>query len=97
MTKKTKNRHRGPQLDDVLAEDGILGEFQAVAIKEVVAFQIDKAMRRDGITKTKMAEKMRTSRAQLNRLLDPTDGNVTLETLQKAATVLGRSIRVQLV
>jgi DNA-binding Xre family transcriptional regulator len=69
----------------------MLEELRAVAIKEVIAWQIDQAMKRQKLSKNKMAELMETSRAQLDRLLDPKGGNVTLETLQRAAHVLPRA------
>ena len=97
MTKKTGNRHRGSSLADLLKNEGVLERFQAMAIKETIAFQIANEMKQNKLTKTAMAERMKTSRAQLNRLLDPKDGNVTLETLQRAAAVLGREVRVDLV
>ena len=96
-TKKARNPRHGSTLDDLLAEEGILEEFQAVAIKEVIAWQIEKAMADKKLSKNKMAELMKTSRAQLDRLLNPRVGNVTIETLQRAAKVLGRSVRVELV
>ena len=95
MSKK-KNRHHGSRLDDLLREEGVLEEFQAAAIKEVIAWQIEKAMKEQKLSKNKMAGLMNTSRAQLDRLLDPKQGNVTLETLQRAANALGRSLRVEL-
>ena len=67
------------------------------AIKETIAFRIASEMKQNNPTKTQMAELIKTSRAQLNRLLDPKDGNVTLETLQRAAAILGREVRVDLV
>jgi len=99
MTKKTtkKNPHRGSSLDDLLKQDGVFEEFQAAAIKSVIAFQLARAIETEHLTKTEMASRMKTSRAQLNRLLDPRDGNVTLETLQKAAAILGRELKVELV
>jgi antitoxin HicB len=97
MTKRTKNTHRGSSLDDLLKSEGVFERFQAVAIKETIAFQIANEMKQNKLTKTQMAERMKTSRAQLNRLLDPKDGNVTLETLQRAAAILGREVRVDLV
>jgi DNA-binding Xre family transcriptional regulator len=97
MTKKTDNRPRGSGLDDLLKSEGVFERFQATAIKETIAFQIANEMKRNKLTKTQMAERMKTSRAQLNRLLDPKDGNVTLETLQRAAEILGREVRVDLV
>lgn len=101
MTKNTahpgKNFHIGSSVDDWLAEEGWLEEFEAVAIKEVIAWQIEQAMKEKKLTKSKMAQLMNTSRAQLDRLLDPKSGNVTIETLQRAAKVLGRSLRLELV
>jgi antitoxin HicB len=84
-------------LDDVLAEDGKLEEFQAVAIKEVIAWQITQAMVAGKLSRKRLAERMGTSRSQVSRLLDPADGNVTLATLQRAANVVGRKVRIELV
>jgi DNA-binding Xre family transcriptional regulator len=95
--RKARNPRHGTPLDDVLREEGVLEEFQAAAIKEVISWQIQQAMEDQKISKKRMAHRMRTSRAQLDRLLDPAVGNVTLETLQRAAAVLGRSIRIELV
>lgn len=92
-----KIKHRGSTLDGFLAQHGLLEETRTVAIKEVIAWQIAQAMREQSLSKHKMAELMKTSRAQLDRLLDPKQGNVTLETLQRAAKVLGRQLRVELV
>ena len=98
MTTKVKRHLRlGSTLDDFLKTEGVLEEFQATAIKEVIAWQLQKAMTDQKLSKNKMAEMMHTSRAQLDRLLDPHAGNVTLETLQRAANILGRSIRLELV
>jgi antitoxin HicB len=96
MSKKKKNIHRGSTLDSFLKEEGVLEEFRAAAVKEVIAWQIQKAMKAKKISKNKMAELMETSRAQLDRLLDPEQGNVTLDTLHRAAHVLGRQLRVEL-
>jgi antitoxin HicB len=95
--KKPRHPRHGSKLDTLLEEEGVLEEFQAVAIKEVIAWQIQKAMADKNLSKNKMAQLMQTSRAQLDRLLDPQAGNVTLETLQRAAQALGRSIRLELV
>ena len=93
-TKPTKRHPRhGSTLDEFLKAE----EFQAAAIKEVIASQLQNEMTAKKMSKNKMAELMHTSRAQLDRLLDPEAGNVTLETLQRAASVLGRSIRLELV
>jgi antitoxin HicB len=87
----------GSRLDDFLKDEGVLEEFQATAIKEVIAWQIQQAMAEKKLSKNRMAQLMKTSRAQLDRLLDEKAGNVTIETLQRAASVLGRSIRLELV
>jgi antitoxin HicB len=96
MTKKP-NPHRGSSLDDLLKQEGVYEEFQAAAIKGVIAWQLQQAMERQGISRTEMALRMNTSRAQLNRLLDAKTGNVTVATLARAAAVLGREIKVELV
>jgi len=96
MSKKKKNKHRGSTLDSFLKAEGVLEEFRAAAVKEVIAWQIQKAMKDKKLSKNKMAELMQTSRAQLDRLLDPEQGNVTLDTLHRAAHVLGRELRVEL-
>jgi antitoxin HicB len=96
MTQKKHPRH-GSSLDDFLKEEGVLDEFRAVAVKEVIAWQIQEAMKAKKLSKNKMADLMKTSRAQLDRLLDPKHGNVTLETLQRAAHILGRELRIELV
>ena len=97
VTKKPRHPRHGSTLDDFLKQESALEEFEATAIKEVIAWQIEKAMADKKLSKNKMAQLMHTSRAQLDRLLDPHAGNVTLETLQRAASVLGRSIRLELV
>lgn len=84
-------------LDDLLAEDGTLEAFQAVAIKEVLAWQLAEAMREKKLSRKALAEQMRTSRSQVGRLLDPADGNVTIATLQRAAEVVGRKVKIDLV
>ena len=96
MTKKKRNRHHGSSIDSFLKEEGVLEPFQAAAIKEVIAWQVQKAMKERRLSKNRMAELMNTSRAQLDRLLDPERGNVTIETLQRAANVLGRSLRIEI-
>lgn len=84
-------------LDDFLAGEGKLEAFQAMAIKEVLARQIEEAMRAEKLSRKRMAEKMGTSRSQISRLLDPRDGNVTLATLQRAAEIVGRKVRIELI
>lgn len=83
-------------LDNFLAEEGKLAEFEAVAIKEVLAWQIAEAMKVQNISQRSLATRMGTSRTQISRLLDPTDGNVTIATLQRAARELGRTLRFEL-
>ena len=84
-------------LDEVLAKDGSLAEFEAVAIKEVLAWQIAEAMKEQHISQRALASRMGTSRSQISRLLDPKDGNVTIATLQRAAREVGRSLRLELI
>jgi DNA-binding Xre family transcriptional regulator len=96
MSAKKRNPHHGSSLDALLKEEGVLEQFQAAAVKEVIAWQISQAMKEKKLSKNRMAELMETSRAQLDRLLDPEQGNVTIETLQRAARVLGRSLRIEL-
>ena len=91
------NKHRGTTFDSFLEEEGVLEEFQAKAIKEVIAWQLLQAMQEKKISKTKLAQLMDTSRTQVNRVLDPSNGNVTIETLQRAATIVGRRVQLSLV
>jgi antitoxin HicB len=90
------DKHRGSTLDSFLQEEGVREEFEARAVKEVIAWQLAEAMKAQNLSKKKMAELMKTSRAQLDRLLDPTKGNVTLDTMQKAAAVVGRQLHIEL-
>jgi antitoxin HicB len=84
-------------LDDLLKQEGRLEEFEAVAIKEVLAWQIAEAMKAQNLSRKRLAERMKTSRSQISRLLDPKDGNVTITTLQRAAKIVGRTLRLELV
>jgi predicted XRE-type DNA-binding protein len=93
----TENRHFGSSFDDFLEEEGILEETETLALKEVLALQIEDTMRKLGLNKVQMAERMKTSRAQLDRLLDSRNTSVTLHTLQRAAAVLGKRVRLDLV
>jgi antitoxin HicB len=93
----TDNKHRGSTLDSFLDEEGVLAKFQAKAIKEVITWQLAEAMKDRKITKTALAVLMKTSRTQINRVLDPSDGNVTIETLQRAAAIVGRRVQLELV
>jgi antitoxin HicB len=90
-------QHLGSTLDDFLAEEGLLAEAEAVAWKRVVAYQISQLMREQNMTKAEMARRMETSRAAVDRLLDPQNESATLITLEKAALVLGKRLQVALV
>lgn len=92
-----EEKHLGSDFDDYLAEEGILAEAEAVAIKRVIAYQVAQLMDEQNITKTEMAERMKTSRAALNRLLDPGNKSVTLQTLESAALALEKRLRVEFV
>ena len=91
------NPYRGSTLESLLREDGIYEELHAIVTKERLAWQIAQQMKKKKMTKLKMAAAMKTSRAQLDRVLDPKSGNVTLATLQKAANAVGMTLRVELV
>ncbi len=91
-----KSKHIGSSFDDFLAEEALLEEATAVAVKRVIAWQIEQEMAAQSLTKTSMAKKMHTSRAALNRLLDASDTSLTLTTLASAAAVLGKKIKVEL-
>lgn len=91
------NVHRGETLDAFLDGQGVLGEFQARAIKEVIAWQLAEAMAARKLSKSRLATLMGTSRSQIDRVLDPANGNVTLETLQRAAALVGRRVQLELV
>jgi antitoxin HicB len=97
MTKRMSKRAGiGSAFDDFLREEGTYEATQAVAIKRVVAWQIEQAMNRQHISKAEMARRMDTSRSQLDRLLDPGSESVTLETLTRAARAVGRRVKVEL-
>lgn len=90
-------QHIGSSLDDFLIEDGNLEVATAVAVKRVIAWQIEQEMKLQALTKTALASRMQTSRAALNRLLDANDTSLTLTTLASAAEVLGKQLRIELV
>ncbi len=92
-----KKKHWGSTLDDFLKEEGTYEEAKAQVAKEMIAWQIQQAMKKKGLTKKRMAELMETSRTQVDRLLNPKDHNVTLATLEKAAAIVGRQLRLELV
>jgi antitoxin HicB len=88
------NKHRGTSVDSFLEEEGLLDDAEAVAIKRVIAHELEKTMKKGHVSKTKMAAKMRTSRSALDRLLDPENTSITLNTLVKASHILGKKLRV---
>ena len=95
--KMSKGRiDRSETFDEFLAKDGIFAETEDGAIKEIIADQIKVAMDKQGLSKTEMAARMKTSRRQLDRLLDPDNPSVTLATLRRAASAVGRNLRVEL-
>ena len=94
---KDKKGRIGASHDDDLKEEGIYEEVTARAIKRVIARQLDALMREQGLTRSALAKRMQTSRAQLDRLLDPENESVTLATLTRAARVVGRQLRMELV
>jgi len=95
MSRK-KNPHWGTTLDEFLGKEGIREAAKAAALTRVVAWQLSKEMERQGITKAVLAERMQTSRAQVDRILKA-KGNVTIESLQRAAALVGRELRLELV
>lgn len=94
--KREISKHIGSDFDDFLKEEGIYAEVEASSTKRVIAFQIQQAMERDHLTKTIMATRMRTSRAAVNRLLDPTNTAVTLRSMEMAAAAVGKRLRITL-
>ena len=92
----TKNPHWGTTLDEFLGEEGIREAAKAEALTRVVAWQLSQEMERQGITKAALAERMHTSRAQVDRILKA-KGNVTVESLQRAAALVGRELRLELI
>jgi antitoxin HicB len=95
--KSSMSQYIGSNFDDFLAEEGVLAETEAIAWKRVIAFQIAQLMAEQNLSKTAMAEQMQTSRAAVDRLLDEKNGAATLQTLEKAAIVLGKRLRIELV
>lgn len=94
---RRKNKHTGSAFDEFLAEEGLLQEATVEAAKRTIAWQVAKEMKSRRISKSEMARRMHTSRASLERLLDPYNFSVTLKTLYKAAAALGKQIQLELV
>jgi len=90
------DKHIGSNFDDFLEEEGILAKTEAVAVKRVIAFQVEQMMKEQNLSKTEMSRRMNTSRAALDRLLDPANQAVTLLTLDRAARALGRRLQISL-
>ena len=89
-------KHMGSSIDDFLREEGVFAEAQAQAVKEVVAWQLAQAMKKKKISKSRMATLLKTSRTQVDRLLDPKN-DITLSSLQRAAAMVGRRVSIELV
>ena len=92
-----KNPYVGSSLDDLLEEEGTLEEINLIAAKRVIAWQISKAMEEKKLNKAALAKEMNTSRSSLDRLLDPNNSSVSLDTIDRAARVVGKRIRFELV
>jgi antitoxin HicB len=93
----TNNPYIGSSLDDLLEEDGVLAKVNAVALKRVLAWQVLQEMKKRGLSKSQMAVAMNTNRPSLDRLLDPNNISVTLKTMERAAAILGKRLRIELV
>ena len=91
-----ETKHIGGDFDDFLRDERLLDDAEATAAKRVIAYQIDQEMKRSHLTKSEMAHRMNTSRPALDRLLDPTNRSVTLSTLERAATAIGKKLKVEL-
>jgi len=89
-------KHLGSDFDDFLEEEGILAGTEAVAVKRVIVFQVEQMMIEQNLSKTEMSRRMKTSRAALDRLLDPGNQAVTLQTLDRAAHALGKHLHISL-
>jgi DNA-binding Xre family transcriptional regulator len=97
MSTQTAFDHSGSSFDSFLEEEGILDEVEAAAIKRVLAWQLAEAMKAGKISKKTMAERMGTSRSQLDRLLDPENSAVHLQTITRAARAVGKRLRMEMV
>jgi antitoxin HicB len=92
----SSNKHIGSSFDDFLKEDGIYEEVNTVATARVIAWQIQQAMKEKHVSKNQMAQLMHTSRSQVDRLLDPHNTSIQIDTLQRAATAVGRRLVIAL-
>jgi antitoxin HicB len=91
-----KNEHIGSNFDVFLAEEGLLAETETVAVKRVIAFYLEQRMKEQNLSKTEMSRRMNTSRVALERLLDPANQSITLQTLERVAKALGRWLQITL-
>lgn len=90
------NKHKGSTFDSFLEEEGLLENTEAIAIKRVIIYELEKKMKKDQLTKTEIAEIMHTSRSALDRLFDPNNTSITLNTLVKAAHFVGKKLSLSL-
>ena len=91
-----QHKNIGDRLDDFLESEGLIDEVELTALKRILAFQLIELMKKQNLSKTDMAKRMATSRSSLERLLDPVNESVTLQTMKKAALVLGKRLRIEL-
>lgn len=96
-TKLHKNPHRGSDFSDFLTDEGIRPDVEVLALKRVVALELQQILEQEHITKTQLASRMKTSRASLDRILDPTNPSLTVATLGKAAAALGRKVELRFI
>ena len=92
-----RNSHIGSDFDDYLREEGLFDEAQAITVKRVLAFELEKSMKKARLTKAAMAKRMGTTRAQVDRILNPDNPSTTLQTLVKAADAVGKRVKISLV
>ena len=93
----TMKRHVGSSFDEFLADEGLLEEAEATAVKRVIAYQLSQFMEENKLSKSAMAKRMQTSRSALDRLLDASNPSVTLQTMDRAARALGKKLRIELI
>lgn len=96
-SKTSKNPHRGSDFSDFLEEEGILADVETLALKRLVAHELQRILDQEHITKTQLAARMKTSRAALDRILDPSNPSLTVASLGKAAAALGRKVELRFV
>ena len=92
-----RNPHIGSDFDDFLREEGVFDQTQAIAVKRVLAYELEKSMKKAHLTKAAMAKRMGTTRAQVDRILNPDNPSTTLQNLVKAADAVGKRVKISLV